>query len=158
MLLGSDGTVVVELHPLGDGTAPSAPFELCIDHVPVDPSDAGLFHKTTDRRRYDDRSARHARADDVVLVNDRQQVTETTRANLAVRIGAGWFTPPVGCGLLPGVERGRLLDAGTLTERVITTQELRAADEVATVSSFRGWRPATVRPYCDCSVEGPGSA
>ena len=77
-------------------------------------------------------------------------MTETTRANLAVRIGTRWCTPPLGCGLLPGVERGRLVASGTLTERVITLHELRTADDVATVSSLRGWRPAMVRPDCGC--------
>ena len=52
--------------------------------------------------------------------------------------------------VLPGVERGRLVASGTLTERVITLHELRTADDVATVSSLRGWRPAMVRPDCGC--------
>ena len=150
LLLADDGTVVVELHPLGDEIERAGRYELCVDHVPVDPSDAGLFHKTTDRGRYDERDARHPLLEDVDLVNDRGEVTETTRANLAVRIGTRWCTPPLGCGLLPGVERGRLVASGTLTERVITLHELRTADDVATVSSLRGWRPAMVRPDCGC--------
>jgi para-aminobenzoate synthetase / 4-amino-4-deoxychorismate lyase len=151
LLLHCDGTVDIELHPLaGEASSAAHPCELCIDDLTVDPSDAGLFHKTTDRRRYDESNARHPRADDVIFVNDRGEVTETTRANLAVRIGRRWFTPPLECGLLPGIERGRLVECGTLTERVITVHELRAADAVATVSSLRGWRPATVRPRCPC--------
>jgi branched-subunit amino acid aminotransferase/4-amino-4-deoxychorismate lyase len=37
-----------------------------------------------------------------------------------------------------------LLEDGTLAERPITLDELRSADEIALVSSVRGWRTATI--------------
>jgi para-aminobenzoate synthetase/4-amino-4-deoxychorismate lyase len=154
LLLHSDATVEIELHPLDGGSDPDGPVTLCVDDQPVDPSDPGLFHKTTDRRRYDERSARHPGADDVVLVNRRHEVTETTRANLVVRFGDRWYTPPRRSGLLPGVERARLLDEGVITERVVTVEELHRADAVATVSSLRGWREASVRAVCACRPTG----
>jgi para-aminobenzoate synthetase/4-amino-4-deoxychorismate lyase len=40
------------------------------------------------------------------------------------------------------VERGRLLEAGRLRERTLTVADLRSADDLAVVSSLRGWRPA----------------
>jgi len=69
-------------------------------------------------------------------------VTESTIANLAVLRDGRWWTPSLGSGLLPGVERTRLINAGTLAERPITVDELRAATEIAVVSSLRGWRHA----------------
>ncbi|MDA8381286.1 MAG: aminotransferase class IV, partial [Actinomycetota bacterium] len=78
-------------------------------------------------------------ADDVVLVNGAGEVTETVRANLAVLLGGHWWTPPVASGLLAGVERGRLLDEGSLKERAITREDLSRAEGLATVSSLRGW-------------------
>jgi para-aminobenzoate synthetase/4-amino-4-deoxychorismate lyase len=110
----------------------------------VDPLSRWLYHKTTRRRRYEQAAARHPRADDVVLVNDRGQVTETTIANLAVRLGGTWFTPPLRAGCLPGVERGRLLRRGVLRERELTPADVRGAEELALVSSLRGWRPAVL--------------
>src|ERR671920_804849 len=59
-------------------------------------------------------------ADDVVLTNRHGQVTETTIANLCVRLDGRWWTPPVTAGCLPGVERGRLVAAGVLHERPLT--------------------------------------
>ncbi|HTX62567.1 MAG TPA: aminotransferase class IV, partial [Acidimicrobiales bacterium] len=112
-------------------------------------SDVTLFHKTTDRRRYEERAGRHRGADDVVLVNERGEVTETTRANLAVRLEGEWCTPPLDCGLLPGIERARRLADGTLVERAVTVAELRRAQEIATLSSLRGWRSARVFD-CPC--------
>jgi para-aminobenzoate synthetase/4-amino-4-deoxychorismate lyase len=120
------------------------PVSLDVDDVPVDPEDRWLYHKTTQRQRYEQAAARHPQADDVVLVNNRGEVTETTIASLAVRIAGRWWTPRLSCGCLPGVERARLLADATLAERTITVDELRAAEAVAVVSSLRGWRPAAL--------------
>ena len=121
---------------------PGGPVEVELDDDPVDPSDVWLFHKTTRRAAYDRRAARHDR--EAILVNDRGEVTETPIANVAVRIDGSWWTPPRQAGLLAGTARARLLREGTLRERTITRDELRSADELALVSSVRGWRAATL--------------
>lgn len=139
-----DGRVEVSASPLGAAAGDGGPLRLCVDAEPVSSADPGLFHKTTDRARYDRRAARHPGADDVVLVNERGEVTETTRANLLVLLDGRWCTPALDCGLLPGVERERLLAAGGIEERAITVTELLAAGAVETVSSLRGRRPAQV--------------
>lgn len=142
LTLASTGALDVTIGPLPcDG----GQVLLAIDEQPVRSSDVGLFHKTTDRRAYDDRRARHPDADDVVLVNERGEVTETTIANLAARIDGVWSTPPLDAGCLPGVERARWLAGGTLVERVVTADQLRSAEEVAVLSSLRGWRPAAIQ-------------
>jgi para-aminobenzoate synthetase/4-amino-4-deoxychorismate lyase len=115
---------------------------LAVDPQPVDSSQVWLRHKTTRRGVYAERAARHPEVDDVVLVNERGEVTETTIANLAVHLDGRWWTPPLSAGCLPGVERGRLLDAGELCERSLTVEDLRRADDLAVVSSLRGRRPA----------------
>lgn len=149
LLLGVNGTVVVETSALEVATC-ARPLWLCLDDEPIDSSDATLFHKTTDRGRYDVRARRHRAADDVVLVNQLGQVTETTRANLAVCLDGQWCTPSLECGLLPGIERARWIADGRLVERVITRAELVDARAVATLSSLRSWRAARVLSRCRC--------
>jgi len=117
---------------------------LAVDHEPVDSGDPFLFHKTNLRDPYDERRARHPEADDVVLCNQRGEVTETTIGNLAVRFDGWWATPALDSGCLPGVMRGRLLDRGDLIEDTITLDQFLAADAVAVLNSIRGWRPATI--------------
>jgi len=127
------------------GPGPGAlrrPVTLAVDLQPVDPNQRWLYHKTTRRQTYTARARRHPTVDDVVLVNDRGQVTETTVANLAVQLDGSWYTPPLDAGCLPGVERGRLLELGRLRERDLTPEDLHRADALALVSSVRGWRPA----------------
>jgi para-aminobenzoate synthetase/4-amino-4-deoxychorismate lyase len=101
-----------------------------------------LYHKTTQRTVYKERAARHPRADQVVLTNECGEVTETTVANLAVRLDGQWWTPPIECGCLPGVARAELIESGRLAERRITLEELDRADGLSVVSALRGWRPA----------------
>ena len=64
-----------------------------------------LYHKTTRRDRYEDHLSRHPEADDVVLVNEAGEVTETTIANIVARLEGTWCTPPLDSGCLPGVYR-----------------------------------------------------
>ena len=120
----------------------SEPVTVAVDTRPVDRGSRYLYHKTTVRHVYEEARRRHPWADDVLLVNRDGHVTESTVANVAARVDGAWVTPPVEDGCLPGVGRQLLLDDGVLTERSLTVEDLLAADEVALVSSARGWRTA----------------
>lgn len=139
-LLSRDGGVEVELEAMPPRA--SRPVLLAVDDDPVDARDPWLQHKSTRRDVYLTRALRHPEADDVVLVNRQGEITETTTANLALRIGGRWWTPPTSSGCLPGVERGRLLDLGRLHERVLAVEDLLRAEEVVVLNSLRGRRTA----------------
>lgn len=141
LLLARSGRMDLAATPLDRSVEP---VRLALDDVPVDARDVFLFHKTTMRGRYEDARARHPDADDTLLVNDRGQVTETTRANVAVRSGGEWWTPPVDAGLLAGTERAALLAEGRLRERPLAIDDVRRAEELAVFSSVRGWRRAVL--------------
>lgn len=116
------------------------PWTLAVDSAhPVDPDDVFLFHKTTRRAVYEDAAARHPDADDVLLVNRRGELTESTRANLVVRRHDRLLTPPLESGLLPGVYRQALLARGRLHEAVLRPADLATADAIFLVNSLRGW-------------------
>ena len=137
---GSVSTDVRDLPPAGGSV------RVAIDEEAVDPSDVWLFHKTTRRAPYQRRRGRRPDVDDVLLTNDRGDVTEATIANVAVRIAGAWVTPPIDAGLLPGTYRAALVRDGRLIERTVATDELRDAAEIALVSSVRGWRSAVLVP------------
>jgi para-aminobenzoate synthetase/4-amino-4-deoxychorismate lyase len=117
---------------------------VALDDVPQDPRDIFLFHKTSLRQRYEDARRRHPGVDDVLLVNDRGEVTESTIANVAVRVGDRWVTPPIEAGLLPGIGRAVALEKGILTEAAVTIDAVRSSEEVALISDARGWRSAVL--------------
>ncbi len=138
--LRRDGTFAVDVEALPP-PAPG-PVRLAVDDEPVDPQEGWLYHKTTVRAPYDRRRERRPDVDDVVMVNTRGELTEVTRATLALQLDGSWWTPPLESGCLPGVERARLLATGRLAERVLRVADLERAERVAVVSSLRGWRAA----------------
>jgi para-aminobenzoate synthetase/4-amino-4-deoxychorismate lyase len=142
LVVDARGRVQAGSAPL-PGTREPVRLALDRDH-PVDPADPMLFHKTTARDRYEAAAERFPDADDVVLVNTRGRVTETTRANVALRRGDRWVTPPLDDGVLPGCERAALLADGTLAEAPITIEEFERADQIAFLNSVRGWRAAVL--------------
>ncbi len=107
--------------------------------APIDTRSPLLFNKTTRRDVYDAARAAAPDVDDVLLWNTRGELTESTIANLVVQIGGERVTPPVSCGLLPGVMRAHLLAAGEVQERVVRVDQLRHATAVWLVNSLREW-------------------
>jgi para-aminobenzoate synthetase / 4-amino-4-deoxychorismate lyase len=148
LLLARDGSAAAEADPVSDtliatpGAGPAV--VLAIDDEPVHRDDVFLYHKTTLRRPYLTRQRRHVRADDVVLINDRGEVTETAVSNIVALVDGRWVTPPLDGGCLPGVMRSVLLDEGVIEEARVTVSDLRAAAELGVVNSVRGWRRAAL--------------
>jgi para-aminobenzoate synthetase/4-amino-4-deoxychorismate lyase len=135
------GEVLVQCEPIGTR---AAVLRVRIAADPVDSRDPLLYHKTTAREMYDERLADHPGYDDVLLANEREELTEFTSGNLVVEAEGRCFTPPVESGLLPGVEREARIAAGELEERVLTIADLAAADAVYFINSVRGRIPVAV--------------
>ena len=108
----------------------------------VDSRDELLRHKTTRRDLYNRARATRPEADDVVLWNERGEITESTIANVVAELDGTWWTPPLSCGLLPGIFRRAVLDAGMVRERVMTQDEFRRATRLWLINSLREWIPA----------------
>ena len=118
---------------------------LGLDERPIDSTNVFWFHKTTHRRAYEEALERRPDCEEVLLWNERGELTESTRANLVLKVGGEYLTPPVDCGLLAGTYRGELLDRGRLREEVLPVGMLARAEEVLLVNSVQGWirtRPA----------------
>ena len=77
--------------------------------------------------------------DDVLLWNDRGEVTESTVGNVVVEIGGVRYTPPVRSGLLAGTFRAELLDEGLIRERALSKTEVASAGRLWLINSLRGW-------------------
>ena len=145
LLLAEDGTPTLQSSPLVP-LASGPFFRVALARRPVDRNDVFLHHKTTQRRVYDEAKAEFPGHDDVILWNAAGEATESTIANLAVEIDGALCTPPVECGLLPGVARAELLARGVLRERRISLDDLRGAARVFLLNSVRGLFPAVLDP------------
>jgi len=137
------GTASVEASPV---TAPPQPTRLALAQAPVDSTDPFLFHKTTHRATYERAFNDHPDADDVLLWNERRELTESTIANVVLEIDGYRLTPPVECGLLAGTLRAELLAVGEIRERTLTLDDLELASAIYLINSVRGWLPAALEP------------
>lgn len=142
LALGVSGAVQISVEPL---PASAEPVSLQLARQPmaddVAHSDAVRF-KTSVRSHYDAFRPLSSEVFDVVLFNESGQITECTRGNVAMQLDGQWVTPPLSCGLLPGVGRTLALSQGRLTERVVTVEDVRRVTGWAFVNSLRGWLDA----------------
>jgi len=140
-----DGRFTVEVEALAREIRPD-PVPVGLAREPVDSNAIWLYHKTTRREVY--AAARASRPDcaEVILWNERGELTEASTANLALDLDGAWVTPPVTSGLLAGTFRDWLLAAGQIRERVLTRADLPRARRIALVNSVRRWREAVLIP------------
>lgn len=133
------GSVALRATPLA---LPQRAWRFALAYAPLPDDDFLRAHKTTVRGRYDQALA--GLPDDVfdvVFFNRRGEVCEGARSNVFVVRDGRWLTPPLACGLLPGVMRRHLLDSGRAVEQVLTRDDLFAASEVYLVNALRGLVP-----------------
>ena len=138
--LDADGVFRVELNELPEVMSPEQAQPIRLAAHRVVSSDLYLMHKTSHRAVYDQAVADMPSGVEPILVNERDEITESNIANVAYRIGAEWFTPPATSGLLPGTLREELLELGKLIPRVLCLEELDSVDEIALINGLRGWR------------------
>jgi para-aminobenzoate synthetase/4-amino-4-deoxychorismate lyase len=116
--------------------APDPPFwRFALSPQRIFSGDPFLRHKT-DWRELQDGEAARLGCDEAVFCNERGEVCEGGRSNVFVGRGGVLLTPPVSCGLLPGVLRASLLACGRAREAVLTPDDLQA--DVWFGNSLRG--------------------
>ncbi|HQT80939.1 MAG: aminodeoxychorismate synthase, component I [Ferrovum sp. 37-45-19] len=132
-----NGTARWELYPL------PTEFELGIVNfasTSISSNDFRINHKTTDRSIYDQQfSKENLHLFDIILCNERDEVTEFTKGNIVVELDKLLYTPPQTSGLLPGVLRKYLLENNIIHERILHREEVINASNIWLINSLRGW-------------------
>jgi len=144
LLVDPDGAVRIQSDAI-QKEAGTRRLQLRLACNPVHSSDIFLFHKTTHRKVYEEAKQPFPDCDDVVLWNEREEVTESCIANIVVRIGNDFFTPPVDSGLLAGTYRSWLLDTGRIRERVLRISDLKQCSNIYLINSVRKWQEAALK-------------
>lgn len=118
----------------------SSPIRLLLSDRATDLSDIYLYHKTTNRAAYDSdlASARKQGFFDMLYKNIDSELTECAVTNICIKINGKWYTPPVNCGLLPGIWREELIQNHKVIEKILTLCDLRQAESVMIGNSVRG--------------------
>jgi para-aminobenzoate synthetase/4-amino-4-deoxychorismate lyase len=137
-----------ELVPGSTILAGAEPLRVRIAPQRTDSQDPMFFHKTTHRPLYAEafQAAAQAGFDDVLFLNLRDEVTEGAIHNIFIEKDGHLFTPPIECGLLPGVQRRHILEVRPdAEERVLSVQDLHHADAIYLSNAVRGLRRAVIQ-------------
>lgn len=141
LLVDAAGACHVETAPL----PPSPPaITVTLAAQPVNSNHLWLYHKTTCREVYEAAQRAHPQAEDVVLWNERGELTETCLGNVVVEQHGEKLTPPVRCGLLAGTLRAHLLERGLIREAVIPKTSLTPNTRLWRINAVRGWQSLTL--------------
>jgi branched-subunit amino acid aminotransferase/4-amino-4-deoxychorismate lyase len=90
--------------------------------------------------------ARRAGADEALFLDTEGHCCEASASNLFIATGTELVTPPLSCGVLPGITREAVLELAraegvAAAERKIGLHQVRAAKEAFLTSSLRGIAP-----------------
>ena len=134
------GAYAIEAAPLPEPLP--EPAIVALLPLPLAANDWRLRHKTSDRGFYEEALAvaEAAGADEAAFVDEAGRVTEGSFTNLFVERDGKLLTPPASLGLLPGVLRRSLLDAGRAAESELRIVDLEGGFLIG--NALRGLLPA----------------
>jgi para-aminobenzoate synthetase/4-amino-4-deoxychorismate lyase len=146
LLLAKGGKLELEsslLDPLQD------PQFALVATAATDSRDVFLRHKSTVRELYNDQltKAIDAGCFDALFFNERGELTEGARSNVFLKLDGIWYTPPLACGVLPGVMRQRLLADPSYgaSERILRADDFARAEAIVLSNAVRGVVAVTLR-------------
>lgn len=137
LLLTKQGRIKIEL---ADFPANPEKIKIKLSVNITSSADKFRYFKTSNRKMYDDEYSAAVKKGffDIIFMNEKNQITEGAITNLFIRKGNEWITPPVNCGLLPGVFRQYWLKENpAVKEKIILDNDLKAADEIILTNSLR---------------------
>ena len=121
-------------------------WRVVLSDLRLDAGDPWLRIKTSHRPVYDAaRAALPADIDEALLQNADGHLCEGTITSIFLRRGGGLLTPPLSCGLLPGVLRETLLADGRAEEAVLRVDDLQGG-QLYCGNALRGLIPAQMVP------------
>jgi para-aminobenzoate synthetase/4-amino-4-deoxychorismate lyase len=141
LLLSVDGAIEITSEQL---LVDTTPLRVAVSNVRVNSNDPMLYHKTTRREPFDAARSNRPDCDEMLLQNEKGQLTEGSYHSLVLKLDGRLVTPPLCCGLLPGVLREELIENGEISEQILYPKDLERATEVWLINSVRGWRKSVI--------------
>ncbi len=122
------------------------PVKVKINQKRVDASNIYLYHKTTKRNFYNQerKKTKNEGFFESIFLNKNNELTEGTITNIFIEKKGKLYTPPLSCGLLPGVLRQHLLKKNKAVEKVLYLRDLKKADKIYVGNSVRGLLEAKI--------------
>jgi len=136
LLLEQNGACIIEGQPI---VKMQSPKKAILAKSPIHSEHLFLYHKTTNRDIYEQFKPASDEIFDVLLWNERGELTEFINGNVVLEIDGKLWTPPVKSGLLAGTFREHLLKAEKIQEKVLTLDDLKSCSKIWFINSVRKW-------------------
>ncbi len=138
LLLKANGSLILQSSSLPE--KPAGQPKIAFSCHRTSSSDLFVRHKTTFRKVYDDEHERYSAKGffDVIFLNEKGQITEGAISNIFLRLRNQWFTPPVACGLLPGIARQHFIKKWNVAQKILYPSHLQRADQIVLTNAIRG--------------------
>lgn len=124
--LSTTGNISFEHQPLHTS---HEPVRICLSEKRTHSENIFLQHKTTKRELYTEEYTRAAREGfaDIIFMNERDEITEGAISNIFIKKDGKYFTPPLTCGVLPGLQRSVFIPKYNVLEKnyLLKTCKLR---------------------------------
>jgi len=143
LLLPADGLFTVHYQPFINHYLSAQKYPLIALAAPT--LQAPVFwrqHKTSYRPDYQPATAWlqvNPNYFDCIFLNHDQQLCEGSRSSIYLLLDGQWYTPPVWCGVLPGIQREILLQSTQVRERVLSLHDLHNAQGWRVSNALYGW-------------------
>ncbi len=136
VLLSKNGDYEIQYKPLLE---PATDIAL-ISPIKTDSTRTLLYHKTTLRPWYEKSFEKIKTGEiyDEIFFNEKDELTEGARTNILLQINGRLYTPPLKCGLLNGIMRQKMIDEGTVQEKILYKKDLLNAEKILCINSVRG--------------------
>ncbi|MFH1460217.1 MAG: aminodeoxychorismate synthase component I [Candidatus Omnitrophota bacterium] len=141
MLLDVNGDFKIQTTPITSSNLKERQ-KIIISKIRINPNNPFLYHKTTKRKIYDKEFKKYSQLGvfDVIFLNNKNEITEGAISNIFVKKNNLYYTPPVSCGLLPGVYRKYFIKKHPkkVKEKILNLNDLKNADNIYCTNSVRG--------------------
>ncbi len=139
LTLHTNGKISTAARPL---TSLPDPVLLSLSKTPLSSQNPSLRLKSLDMRQFYDQELSRIRAisgaHEALFFNELGQLCEGSYSSVFLSLGETLYTPPLSCGLLPGLLRDELLHTGRAFEKELTLRDLKQAEAVYIGNSVRG--------------------
>lgn len=150
VLLSHKGIFSVKTSILVSNPTKQEEVAVCaISGLKTDHNDIFLQHKTTHRTLYDQEFRKYQKKGyaDVLFFNTKGELTEGAISNVIIEKDGIFYTPPIECGILPGIYRDFLLnkDQKKYTEKKLARKDIDTADAIYICNSVRKMQRIQIR-------------
>lgn len=133
LVVRPQGDFHLQSHP----APPSTALRCALSPLSVPSDYLYLRHKTSERSVYQQARHRNPHVQDVILYNERGEVTETSSGNVVLELDGEKLTPDLASGLLPGTYRRHLLETKQIATARLTCADVERASSLWMINSVR---------------------